>query len=53
MLAVVFSMFENLDDLLTLYLGSIAAGHVVETMSNSSPIDKNKILKIIAHQLIN
>ena len=54
MLAVVSLCFKkNLDDLLTLYLGSIAAGHVVETMSNSSPIDKNKILKIISHQLIN
>ncbi len=44
---------KNLDDLLTLYLGSMAAGHVVETMSNSSPINKDKILKIISHQLIN
>ena len=54
MLALASLCFKkNLDDLLTLYLGSVAAGHVVETMSNSSPIDKNKILKIIEHQLIN
>jgi fructose-1-phosphate kinase PfkB-like protein len=54
MLALASLCFKkNIDDLLTLYLGSVAAGHVVETMSNSSPIDKNKILKIIEHQLIN
>ena len=54
MLALASLCFKrNLDELLTLYLGSLAAAHVVESMSNSSPIDKNKILKIISHQLLN
>jgi rfaE bifunctional protein kinase chain/domain/rfaE bifunctional protein nucleotidyltransferase chain/domain len=54
MLALASLCFKkNLDDLLILYLGSIAAGHVVETMSNSSPIDRDKILKIISHQILN
>jgi len=54
MLALASLCFKrNLDELLTLYLGSLAAAHVVESMSNSSPIDKNKILKIISHQLSN
>ena len=43
---------KNHDELLTLYLGSIAAAHVVENMSNSSSIDKGKILKIVSHQLM-
>ncbi len=44
---------KNFDELLTLYLSSIAAAHVVESMSNSSPISKEKILKIISHQILN
>ena len=52
MLALASCFKRNLDELLTLYLGSLAAAHV-EPMSNSSPIDKNKILKIISHQLLN
>ena len=54
MLALASLCFKkNLGNLLTLYLGSIAAGHVVENMSNSSPIDKDKILKIVSHQISN
>ena len=43
---------KKLDELLTLYFGSIAAAHVVENMSNSSSINKEKILKIVSHQLM-
>lgn len=53
LLALVSLCFKkNLDELLTLYFGSIAAAHVVENMSNSSSINKEKILKIISHQLM-
>ena len=54
MLALTSLCFKkNLNEILTLYLGSLAAAHVVETMSNSSPISKQKLLKIITHQLLN
>ena len=44
---------NGVDKDLTLYLGSLAAAHTVENISNSSAIDKNMIKKIISHQLIN
>lgn len=44
---------KNVDKDLTLYLGSLAAAHTVENVSNSLAIDKNTIKKIISHQLVN
>jgi len=44
---------KDIDKDLTLYLGSLASAHTVENVSNSSPIDKNYIKKIISHQLLN
>ncbi|MAV76735.1 MAG: transposase [Candidatus Marinimicrobia bacterium] len=52
MLAIASICFAlNLDKDLNLYLSSLAAAHCVENISNSSPVDKNNILKIISHQI--
>jgi len=44
-------LFSNLDDNLSLFIGSLAAAQSVETVGNSVPVSKPKLLKIISHLL--
>ena len=53
MLAIISLCFKaKIDNNLTLYLGSLAGAHAVQSISNSDPVKKNTIQKIITHQLV-
>ena len=44
-------LYSNFDEKLSLFIGSLAAAQSVETIGNSEPVSKTKLLKIIAHLL--
>ena len=44
-------LFSKLDEELSLFIASIAAAQSVETIGNSKPVDKLKLLKTISHSL--
>jgi len=44
-------LYNNLDEKLSLFIGSLAAGQSVETLGNSVPVNKIKLLKTISHLL--
>ena len=44
-------LYSNLDEKLSLFIGSLAAAQSVETIGNSVPVDKSKLLKTISHLL--
>ena len=44
-------LYSNLDEDLSLFISSIAAAQSVETIGNSSPVSKAKLLKTISHLL--
>ena len=44
-------LFSNLDEKLSLFIGSLAAAQSVETIGNSVPVSKIKLLKTISHLL--
>ncbi len=44
-------LYSNLDEKLSLFIGSLAAAQSVETIGNSVPVSKPKLLKIISHLL--
>ena len=44
-------LYSNLDEKLSLFIGSLAAAQSVETVGNSEPVSKAKLLKIISHLL--
>ncbi|MDC1418075.1 PfkB family carbohydrate kinase [Candidatus Thioglobus sp.] len=44
-------LYNNLDEKLSLFIGSLAAGQSVETVGNSVPVSKTKLLKTISHLL--
>ena len=53
MLAITSLCFKaKVNENLTLYLGSLAGAHSVQSISNSDPVTKGNIQKIITHQLI-
>tara|TARA_B110000008_G_scaffold174917_1_gene174571 strand:+ start:119 stop:1639 length:1521 start_codon:yes stop_codon:yes gene_type:complete len=45
------SLYNNLDERLALFIGSLAAAQSVESIGNSKPVKKAKLLKIISHLL--
>ena len=44
-------LYSNFDEKLSLFIGSLAAAQSVETIGNSVPVSKAKLLKIISHFL--
>jgi len=44
-------LYSNLDEKLSLFIGSLAAAQSVETVGNSVPVSKSKLLKTISHLL--
>ena len=44
-------LHSNLDEKLSLFIGSLAAAQSVETVGNSVPVSKRKLLKTISHLL--
>jgi len=44
-------LYANLDEKLALFIGSLAAAQSVETLGNSVPVSKPKLLKTISHLL--
>tara|TARA_B110000008_G_scaffold279621_1_gene327537 strand:- start:1299 stop:2819 length:1521 start_codon:yes stop_codon:yes gene_type:complete len=44
-------LFSNFDEKLSLFIGSLAAAQSVETVGNSYPVSKIKLLKTISHLL--
>ena len=44
-------LYANLDEKLALFIGSLAAAQSVETVGNSVPVSKIKLLKTISHLL--
>ena len=44
-------LYSNLDEKLSLFIGSLAAAQSVETVGNSVPVSKLKLLKTISHLL--
>jgi rfaE bifunctional protein kinase chain/domain/rfaE bifunctional protein nucleotidyltransferase chain/domain len=44
-------LYSNIDEKLSLFIGSLAAAQSVETIGNSVPVSKAKLLKIISHLL--
>jgi len=44
-------LFSNMDEDLSLFISSIAAAQSVETIGNSKPVSKAKLLKTISHLL--
>ena len=53
MLAITSLCFKaKISQNLTLYLGSLAGAHSVQSISNSEPVKKSNIQKIITHQLV-
>jgi len=44
-------LYNNLDEKLSLFIGSLAAAQSVETVGNSVPVSKSKLLKTISHLL--
>jgi sugar/nucleoside kinase (ribokinase family) len=44
-------LYNNLDEKLALFIGSLAAAQSVETVGNSVPVSKIKLLKTISHLL--
>ena len=44
-------LYSNFDEKLSLFIGSLAAAQSVETIGNSVPVSKAKLLKIISHLL--
>ena len=44
-------LYSNLDEKLSLFIGSLAAAQSVETVGNSVPVSKIKLLKTISHLL--
>tara|TARA_B110000008_G_scaffold44028_1_gene41768 strand:- start:2 stop:1522 length:1521 start_codon:yes stop_codon:yes gene_type:complete len=44
-------LFSNFDEKLSLFIGSLAAAQSVETVGNSYPVNKIKLLKTISHLL--
>ena len=44
-------LYNDLDEKLSLFIGSLAAGQSVETLGNSVPVSKTKLLKTISHLL--
>jgi len=44
-------LYINIDEKLSLFIGSLAAAQSVETVGNSEPVSKAKLLKIISHLL--
>jgi rfaE bifunctional protein kinase chain/domain/rfaE bifunctional protein nucleotidyltransferase chain/domain len=44
-------LFSDFDEKLSLFIGSLAAAQSVETVGNSVPVSKTKLLKIISHLL--
>jgi len=44
-------LYSNFDEKLSLFIGSLAAAQSVETVGNSVPVSKTKLLKIISHLL--
>jgi len=44
-------LYSNFDEKLSLFIGSLAAAQSVETIGNSEPVSKTKLLKIISHLL--
>ena len=53
MLAITSLCFmAKVDEDLTLYLGSLAGAHAVQSISNSDPVTKSSIQKVITHQLV-
>tara|TARA_B110000008_G_scaffold18076_1_gene16787 strand:- start:8251 stop:9771 length:1521 start_codon:yes stop_codon:yes gene_type:complete len=45
------ALFNKMDDELALFIASIAAAQSVETIGNSLPVNKQKLLKAISHAL--
>lgn len=45
------ALFNKMDDELALFIASIAAAQSVETIGNSLPVNKQKLLKTISHAL--
>ncbi len=53
MLAITSLCFKaKIGQNLTLYLGSLAGAHSVQSISNSEPVKKSNMQKIITHQLV-
>jgi bifunctional ADP-heptose synthase (sugar kinase/adenylyltransferase) len=44
-------LYSNFDEKLSLFIGSLAAAQSVETIGNSVPVSKSKLLKTISHFL--
>ena len=44
-------LFSNMDEDLSLFISSLAAAQSVETIGNSKPVSKAKLLKTISHLL--
>jgi len=44
-------LYSNIDEKLSLFIGSLAAAQSVETVGNRTPVSKVKLLKIISHLL--
>ena len=44
-------LYREFDEKLSLFIGSLAAAQSVETLGNSSPVNKIKLLKTISHLL--
>ena len=44
-------LYSNFDEKLSLFIGSLAAAQSVETVGNSEPVSKTKLLKTISHLL--
>ena len=44
-------LYNSLDEKLSLFIASLAAGQSVETLGNSVPVSKTKLLKTISHLL--
>jgi len=44
-------LYSNFDEKLSLFIGSLAAAQSVETVGNSVPVSKPKLLKTISHLL--
>jgi sugar/nucleoside kinase (ribokinase family) len=45
------SLYSKIEDDLSLFIASIAAAQSVESIGNSSPVNKAKLLKTISHFL--
>jgi len=44
-------LYSNIDEQLSLFIGSLAAAQSVETVGNSVPVSRAKLLKVISHLL--